>query len=632
MFYLTPIPSLNGLFDTLLLIIGFLGLGRLLSLTLKFKVPLSIEFGLGVSFWVFVGIIASQFHLWQSHYILCFRIVSLLLGAWALKNEALEKTFQSPYILAPLLAWIAKTYLFIHNTPMNVHDDYHAYLPMLFQLKQTGAIQDFGFIFRAPFQFGGQLFLESPLARAESFSNVLWLEPLGFGLMAILMLESLGKRFHWPPAAILFSQMILAFSPLEVANITAGQSSVVLSLTLVYLMSCIDGTHLKTNILLSVACGILLGALASLKLYFLVWGFFLVAVTFVARFDARPFSFQIPIRHLLLCGTVLFFVTSIYLFPFIITSIKNFRTPLFPLLGARTHISQQNSALNLNGYDFVKPSFAKLCADLIKRAPHQIVILFLPIVFFVQKKKECWKLSGFESVLCLALAYLFWLAVLIPKTGIAGIRYSHDLSVLCAALICGVLAKFHSEMTLKNPISGWLWPTATLLLLPWFYQQTYYSLSDYFDNFQSRRSEQASIQEALKHQMNSITDAQLKTSPGERILAFIDTPFLLNFQRNPIYVTDNGGTNGFPTAVGITKDHEEFRRQLTDRGIKYILYSFKDSANFPKTLFKDYLKFSVPDIRTYARFIFHFQERVRGLSRKPFLVYKNKNFLLVKIN
>jgi hypothetical protein len=109
---------------------------------------------------------------------------------------------------------------------------------------------------------------------------------------------------------------------------------------------------------------------------------------------------------------------------------------------------------------------------------------------------------------------------------------------------------------------------------------------------------------------------QSHVEPGRTILARLDTPYLLDFERNPVHVVDYACMVSPGGCMPCEGDAEELARFLRARGIRYIAYSYGSEAGHSRRAFEDRLEHPNPRWRMLTRLNFAFQDRLVELSRR----------------
>jgi hypothetical protein len=104
--------------------------------------------------------------------------------------------------------------------------------------------------------------------------------------------------------------------------------------------------------------------------------------------------------------------------------------------------------------------------------------------------------------------------------------------------------------------------------------------------------------DALRTALRSMQDA---IPPGRRLLVRLDTPFLLDFRRNPIWVMDHPGLCGPPPGVPQSATVAAWTQYLRSAGASFVAYGYGDQAGEPPQLDTAFLRVNGPS---------YFQERI----------------------
>ena len=75
--------------------------------------------------------------------------------------------------------------------------------------------------------------------------------------------------------------------------------------------------------------------------------------------------------------------------------------------------------------------------------------------------------------------------------------------------------------------------------------------------------------------------AQQTVPSGERLLACVSWPVLLDFRRNPVLVIDHAGVCSPPPGLPVDGTAGELRRALLGHGVRYVAFSHVDNASMP---------------------------------------------------
>ena len=109
---------------------------------------------------------------------------------------------------------------------------------------------------------------------------------------------------------------------------------------------------------------------------------------------------------------------------------------------------------------------------------------------------------------------------------------------------------------------------------------------------------------------------QAAVPPGEKLLVYLNAPFLLDFQRNPVFVADWPGESSPPPGLPVRSGGPAVANYLLQHDIRYVAYSYDTQASFPRAKFLNYLYFDYGHVihRTTVN-AFAFQDDLAQLAR-----------------
>jgi hypothetical protein len=84
---------------------------------------------------------------------------------------------------------------------------------------------------------------------------------------------------------------------------------------------------------------------------------------------------------------------------------------------------------------------------------------------------------------------------------------------------------------------------------------------------------------------------QAPVPPGQKLLAYLSTPFLLDFRRNQVFVADWPGESSPPPGLPVRSGAKAVADYLQGQGIRYLAYSYGSKAGFAISEHPDYLYF-----------------------------------------
>src|SRR5262249_55024876 len=93
----------------------------------------------------------------------------------------------------------------------------------------------------------------------------------------------------------------------------------------------------------------------------------------------------------------------------------------------------------------------------------------------------------------------------------------------------------------------------------------------------------ASVQREYEIMQNSVPEKAI-------FLARLEYPFLLNFSRNQIFLTDYVGGASPPPGIPLYQGPEPLAEYLLAKKVKYVAYSYKSQIGFTREIFIYQLK------------------------------------------
>jgi hypothetical protein len=131
---------------------------------------------------------------------------------------------------------------------------------------------------------------------------------------------------------------------------------------------------------------------------------------------------------------------------------------------------------------------------------------------------------------------------------------------------------------------------------------------------------------------NHVHAAQASVPADAKILAYTDEPFLFDFTSNLIFVADWPGEASPPPGMPLHQGGEAIAAYLLAQNIRYIIYSYKTQANFPRDVYKLYLAPNLGDVMNrQAANSFAFQDDVADLSRTRTRLYDDGSLYVIDL-
>jgi hypothetical protein len=472
----------------------------------------------------------------------------------------------------PYSVWSEHSYL-------NPQDDSLSYLVSPERMLQTGSLGLDPFNSRQMMSaLGAQHFLNA-LALAIFAPEHVHIIEGGVGLAAAcLAAAGLGMRLPLGRSGATMLMLVpLIFRPWYI-NISSTTTTVAVLIALcsalVQLLQA-DAPYRRWL----VTGGLLLGAACSLKSTTIPTAGFLVAAS--AGLSALTQKTWRPLA----LGLLLSLVALLAMAPWMWWQYRSSGTPLYPLLGRGFHVEV-----------FFPSAPAPFHGDAIFALKAGIVlpialIAGMLLIFAVPVLRTHLD----RATTCVTVAILGGWVVAWPLIAIST-EYNGVYRYLAAACITAltVTLAFGWQTGLKLSVqpgwnkARWLGPLLLTALLFGYADEletTYGQIAphDLANSINGRIYNWTSL-------TNRVLAAQASVPAEATILAYTDTPFLFDFVGNPILVADWPGESSPPPGLPVHQGGEAVAAYLLGQNIRYVIYSYKTEANFPRKVYQLYLE------------------------------------------
>jgi len=116
--------------------------------------------------------------------------------------------------------------------------------------------------------------------------------------------------------------------------------------------------------------------------------------------------------------------------------------------------------------------------------------------------------------------------------------------------------------------------------------------------------------------------AQAAVPADAKILTYTDTPFLFDFTSNSIFVADWPGESSPPPGMPVNQGGEAVAAYLLAQNIRYVIYSYKSEADFPRSVYSIYLDRRLGDVLNRTAVLsFAFQDDITELAQTRVHLY-----------
>jgi hypothetical protein len=601
----------------ILVLLAFIGWGRSIAILLKLpEQNWSSAAALGLGFTICMGGLLNLLAIVSPASLITYVVCGVALFLLGLKDSPknvlheiklqlatqtpLQKLSLSVIFLLLLLRFFgeaAPPYYFFQ-----AHDDYQAYLAHPIKMLQTGGIGDDPFSERRLSSLGGQAFLQA-LPGAMIGPEHFRLMDSGLALLILLGLTvEFARRQKLPPKSIylLLLWLLLAIPP--DINITTMLVGSVLFFYLFLLLSSQNATAFDPGRMLAI--GLTVAAICACKSTLVPAVVMILAFHFLSPAISLKSGRTIPLE-LALAGVV----AVLLLVPWMFLMWKSSGTLLFPILGKGYHATAY-------GVKYETPlTFARAFARVFYsfNNPFYFLLLALPLT--------CWRQSFPEKRLFGSFALGSICALVIIMLSIESFptdvyRYSYPFLLVVITLSFTSLLRESASARIKGAyiVIGLL--LLSLGLNARSISQRYYL----YAKVRTVGYREASI--ASNQERMSAFAAQAVVLPSAPILARLEKNFLLDFDRNPIFIIDLPGGSSLPPGMPLKFDPESLARYFQSKGLRYIAYSYASGANFSRKTHQDRLSPAMPQwFKVQAQLVFTFQDNLDALGKSRRRLY-----------
>jgi hypothetical protein len=624
----------------LFVICAFTGWGSAVELVLFRRT--SADWGLraawGVACSAVVGGALNLLSMASKPYLIVYAAIGCALGplAWLRRERpSREKSLESKrggsarLGISILCTLIAIRCLFSPaDRHFNSTDDYFAYFVFPAKMVQTGSLGKDPFSERRLVSsLGGGYYLQGLLLAGlgEQGLNILD-EGIGLAIVAALIWGFVRDKNASDVESLIALAVVTFDSPWRVNSTTVVLASgmLVALYRTCNLRAVLEGNPLTGGLLV----GLVAAGTASLKMTMISpVGAFLV-LHYVWQCLARPRRGPVVARAVL---SAVF--TLVFLFPWMLDSLRSGGTLLFPLLGLGYHGSAYGK--------FWMPGQGTTLRNL----PHHITGVFttlLPVIPLMFVVTMVWQRKVLSAVfpLC-AAALIASLAVQLATGGIAAPRYSFSFNFAAAivAIADGLVPqRGRGGQVAAVPILAVL---ATGLLLGDSFQTLRDNIRPAmldFDHVIRGQAPTYTLETPVAVSDTILTDSVLEQKPrylaaqssipaGATVLTRLTLPFLLDFRRNQIYVADIPGGASPPPGMPTDEGPEALASYLNKQNIRYVAFSHGNKT------------FDVPPppdpspwIRSEHEFTFEFEENVSALGVTRKRIYDDGDIFVIDLD
>lgn len=323
-------------------------------------------------------------------------------------------------------------------------------------------------------------------------------------------------------------------------------------------------------------------------------------------------------RHIFLEMCLMTVLVFIMLLPWMIVKYQSYGTALYPLLG-RGYSSYAGSELFSNPGAVLSPFVLIKTAVSALNDIYIVGLLILACVYFYWGKQANSTSCFLKSFILSSITGLGVSALMLSRLGMT--RYSFPF-VYTGMMI--LLAEMASCLRIKEifprhipffagllVVAGMIIGDAVRDFSPMFYR-TAYRVTNLFEGQKIASEKQNDTYKALQQ---SIPESEI-------LLTRLEKPFLLDFQRNTVFVADIPAEISPPPGMPTGKGAEALAEYLMSLSIRYVAYSYATQAGYTRQGYGDRLNPSAPPwLQREAANTFDFQDNLSELMKTREWVY-----------
>jgi hypothetical protein len=493
----------------------------------------------------------------------------------------------------------------------NVHDDYHAYFVYPRKMLAAGSLGEDPFSERRLNALGGQSFLQTLVLVVLPEENLHLLEP-GVAILIVLglLLGYFAERGtpHGYQIGVLLTFLVV---PPPYMNISALMTGTVLFLALFRSLGSskfANGTEWSR----AVVVGMTAAALCALKSSFIPALLALLALWCVALVVSRRFE-----RRVLLGAIAAAICMGLLVLPWMAAMYRAFNTPLFPLLGTGVSGPGSPHVVSVGGFGPSREVLQLLADELISI----FVLVLIGFAWAVQR------LLPADSHRHLLLAFLLssllgTLVVAVLLVGTPIFRFCYPFAVVAILVSMTDLLTVGSASGASTgtgrPLIAATLGAALLIGSSWRDVKSFYRGLP--GAIQATVMNRAVIppEERVQHRR-----MQSSIPPNQPLLTILAKPFLLDFQRNPVFIVDNPGS--IPPSIPRFSEAEPLASYLLSRSIRYLAYSYRNEAGVPRSKFGD-------DDEDYYGPYFEYHDLLEALGRTRARIYDDGDIFVLDLS
>lgn len=554
--HILPTPYIVVLLWSIAVLLGMIGLGRLVALIVGGESAENAGWGLhavwGMAVYLFLGASLSVCAAADGTGItllIALGVTAMLVTTVRRGLPTIRQLANLPWQMWPVFAVLALTFFggLYWQKNVNPSDDLPAYFAFCEKLLSTGTFDE-PFSWRRLASLGGHTLLQCSILARTSFANAQVFEiSLCPVILVGLILGFRRSALARSPIGLMLA-LLAATTPIIRANTTSHFTGVVLFAGLFVTLDLTDTERSQRPRWLALG-GLIAAAVCSLRAHYIpaamgALGLYWLASWIVTRRSTRDASLEAASWSAALLVALL---------PWMIMSYRSNDSPLFPLFQGGNNLAFNPLALDEPIHKRAEPVLQML----LHPALFPLILCLVAIPDW--RRNLAARAMAISAVLAsLILAYSITLApdpITVP-------RYVQPL--LVAAALAALMSAAVSQR--GRMISYGLGLFVIVLSVPDRREHLWkcYQSAGERETVTKRI---AASRDAADH-----LHAQLLIPEGKRILVCSATPFLFDFRRNPIWITDLPHATSPAPGLPFQKSPEETKRYLRTLGVEHVIF------------------------------------------------------------
>lgn len=493
----------------------------------------------------------------------------------------------------------------------NIHDDYQGYFVYPVKMIETGEMGSDPFSERRIVSsLGGQSFLDAIVLAVGTYENIAFTDRgIGFlifliAVFSFLLTLSLSSGY----ILVFMFVAVLTFPP--IVNSTSMYTGITLFLLLSRMVYGFKDFKIREMFLFS----IVLAGLFSLKSSFIPMSGLFVVVFFLLRYNTKK-TLNIFIE------SVFIGISSVVLLiPWMLSSYHSSGTLLYPFFGKGYHGSVYG--------DFLSATSTITSGNFLTFIYALQTIFFLSffsfILFILFSKSERSLLSKED----ISLSLVTFISIFLLGYATGGYAVNRYTFALVFPVVLVLLARYiQANNIIYSSRRVFIGILILGLLLGSSIESFFANQKPILENIQFARQHTSLVSEK---ELLEFKEMQSTIPEKEKVLVRLNKNFVLNFNRNEVYIVDYPGASSLPPGMPFHKGENALAEYLISHSIYYVAYSYKDQAMFTRGQFGNRLDMTMNSwIRTEAEHTFLFQDDLEKLGKTRKRIYDNgTNFVL----